>query len=351
MKRIVMKRRVWIVLSLLSIVFGCAGTITKVDSEEEVVAESLEPWPEIEPFQTGFLRVSDLHEIYYELCGNPQGRPVFVLHGGPGSGCSPYMRRFFDPEKFLIVLHDQRGAKRSTPYAEVRQNTTQDLVEDIERLRKHLDIDAIILFGGSWGATLGLAYSETYPENVSGMVLRGIFTATREEIEHFYHGGVIPFFPETFEKLTASLPEPERRPLPGYLLELIQSEAPAEQKKYSNAWGAYEIKLCTLEIPDERIDAILEEHDFFAFSLLENYYMANGCFLEEGQLFRDAEKIRHIPAVLVNGRYDMICPPATAYRLHQLLPNSKLVIVEGAGHWMGDKPIEKALLEAMKEFE
>jgi len=147
------------------------------------------------------------------------------------------------------------------------------------------------------------------------------------------------------------LPEPERRPLPGYLLELIQSEAPAEQKKYSNAWGAYEIKLCTLEIPDERIDAILEEHDFFAFSLLENYYMANGCFLEEGQLFRDAEKIRHIPAVLVNGRYDMICPPATAYRLHQLLPNSKLVIVEGAGHWMGDKPIEKALLEAMKEFE
>lgn len=351
-----MKRNVWILLSLLSITpiaVGCAGLCAKIDSHESEVAQDaqgMELWPEIEPFRTGFLKVSDLHELYYELCGNPRGRPVFVLHGGPGSGCSPYMRRFFDPEKFLIVLHDQRGAKRSKPYAEVRENTTQDLVEDIERLRRHLGIEKAVLFGGSWGATLGLAYAETYPESVSGMVLRGIFTATSEEIEHFYHGGVIPFFPEAFEKLTAALPDPERRPIPGYLLELIRGEDPAE-KTYSNAWGAYEIKLCTLEISDERIDEILEEHDFYAFSLLENYYMANGCFLEEGQLFRDAGKIRHIPAVLVNGRYDMICPPATAYRLHRLLPESKLVIVEGAGHWMGDKPIQQALLKAMKEFE
>jgi len=308
-------------------------------------------WPEIEPFRTGYLKVSDIHEIYYELCGNPKGKSVFMLHGGPGSGSSPYMRRFCDPEKFLIVLHDQRGAGKSKPYAELRQNTTQNLVGDIERLRKELRLGKIILFGGSWGSTLALAYAETYPENVSGIVLRGVFTATKAEVDHFYHGGVRTFFPEVYDRLLSSLPEPDRRPLPAYLLKLLQSDDPAERKKYGLAWAKYETRVAGLEIPDEVVDRIYREHDPYAFALIENYYMANDCFLEKGQLLRDADRIAHIPMTMVNGRYDVICPPVTAYRLHKKLPKSKLIIAEGAGHWMGEKPIERELLKAMAEFE
>ncbi len=342
-----MKRNLWIVLVLLLIVSGYAELSTHMDSEE-----GIDLWPEIEPFQTDYLEVSDIHQIYYELCGNPHGKPVFVLHGGPGAACSPGMRRFFNPDTFLVVLHDQRGAGRSRPYGEIRQNTTQNLVEDIEQLRKHLRLQKIIVFGGSWGATLGLAYAETYPDNVSGMVLRGVFTATQEEIDHYYHGGVRKFFPETYDRLIAALPEPDKRPLPNYLLNLIHSEDSTESVKYSKAWGRYEGKIAMLEVTDkwlEKMGATISDVGIKTFALLENYYTANGCFLEEGQLLRDVEKILDIPIIMVNGRYDMICPPITAYRLHQKLPKSKLVIVESAGHW--DKSIERALLKAMKEFE
>lgn len=308
-------------------------------------------WPEIEPYHTDYLRVSDIHEVYYELSGNPDGKPVFVLHGGPGGGCSPYMRRFYDPAKFLIVLHDQRGAGQSRPYGEIRQNTTRHLVEDIERLRRHLDLDKIILSGGSWGTTLGIAYAEAYPENVSGMLLRGVFLGTEEEIKHFYHGGVRVFFPEVYDKMLESLPNPDRRPLPAYFLELIQNGNPDERETYAKVWAKYETKIAALEVSDERIDEIYQTYDPFAFALLENYYMANGCFLEEGQLLRDADRIRKIPVIIVNGRYDTVCPPVNAYRLHQRLPRSKLIIAEGAGHWMGEPPVERALLRAMSEFE
>lgn len=308
-------------------------------------------WPEIEPYERGFLRVSDIHELYYELCGKPDGKPVVMLHGGPGGGSSPYMRRFCDPSKFLIVLYDQRGAGKSKPFAEIRENTTQLLVGDLERLRVHLGLGKIILFGGSWGSTLALAYAETYPENVSGLVLRGVFTATKEEIDHFYHGGVRNFFPDVYESFLSSFPDPQRRPLPDYLLELLRSEDPAVREKYSLAWVKYEAKIASLAITDQEVDAELKDWDPRAFSLLENYYMANGCFLEEGQLLRDAAKLADIPTVIVNGRYDMVCPPVTAYRLHKALPGSRLVIVEGAGHWMGEPGIERELVAAMHEFE
>lgn len=342
-----MMKRPWIICLLLVVMVSpiyviCLGK----DTEEQ---QGL--WPEIEPYETGYLRVSDIHEIYYELCGNPEGTPLFVLHGGPGGGSSPYMRRFFDPDKFLIVLYDQRGAGKSRPFAEVRENTTQLLVEDIEKLRKHLDISRMILFGGSWGTTLALAYAEAHPGNVRGMVLRGVFAGTSEEIDHFYHGGVGKFFPKAYEQLLSALPEPEKRPLPEYLLELIKTDDPIEQKKYSMAWARYEVKIGVLEISDERVDEILEHYNPLAFALLENYYMANGCFLKEGQLIQSADKIRDIPITMVNGRYDMICPPQTAYSLHKMLPLSKLIIVESAGHWMGDPNIESALLRAMREFE
>jgi proline iminopeptidase len=324
--------------------FFCSGSNSQNDQEL---------WPEIEPFKTGHLKVSEIHRIYYELCGNPEGRPVFTLHGGPGGSSSPYMRRFFNPEKFLIIQHDQRGSGKSEPLLEIRENTTQDLVEDIERLRKYLDLDKIILFGGSWGSTLAIAYAETYPQNVSGLVLRGIFTATKEEIDYFYHGGVRLFFPEVYEELVGRLPDPEKRPLPQALLEMIQSRDPEIQYEYAKAWTKYEFKISGLNIPESFLRDVdkMNKDTVKCFGLMENYYMANNCFLEEGQLLKNAHRIKDIPTVMVNGRYDMICPPINGYRLHQILPDSRLVIAEGAGHWMGEPPVEKELLKAMRDFE
>jgi len=309
-------------------------------------------WPEIEPYHTEYLKVSDFHEIYFELCGNPKGKPVFVLHGGPGGSCSPYYRRFFNPESYLIVLHDQRGAGKSRPSFELRENTTQHLVKDIERLRNHLKLEKIHLFGGSWGSTLALAYGETYPENVSGMVLRGIFTSAKEEIDHFYSGGVSPFFPETYDNLKQTFGEDTS---PQAILKQIQNGDQAERLKFSKAWTAYEIKLSGLDVPDRQVEQMINSNDLadlvVSLALIENHYMANGCFFEEGQLLRNVQKIKDIPIVLINGRYDMICPPINAYKLHKRLSNSKLIIVEQAGHYMAERYIERALLQAMTEFE
>jgi proline iminopeptidase len=341
-----MENKAWKHLSIILMAALIFSACSSNASEEEM---SL--WPKIEPFESGFLKVSEIHEIYYELCGNRDGKAVFVLHGGPGGSCSPYMRRFCDPQKFLIVLHDQRGAGQSKPHAELRENTTQHLVEDIERLRQHLQLDEIILFGGSWGTTLALAYAEAYPEYVSGMVLRGVFTATKEEIDHFYHDGANRCFPDAYDKLISALPDPERRPLPQYLLDLIQNGSEEDRARCSKAWAKYEIKMAVLEISDDWIDDHLEKNDPYVFALFENYYMANDCFLEEGQLLQNTDKIKDIQTFIVNGRYDLICPSITAYKLHKKLNNSTLVIAEGAGHWMGDRPIENALLKAFKEFE
>lgn len=311
-------------------------------------------WPEIEPFQSDYLKVSDIHEIHYELCGNPEGKPVFVIHGGPGAGCSPYMRRFFNPDKFLIVLHDQRGSGSSKPKAELRENTTQELVEDIERLRKKLKIGKIILFGGSWGSTLSLAYTETYPDNVDGMVLRGIFLASIEEEDHIWNG-IPKFFPEMAESLKNALPDYDSIPIADRLLKFIQSENKSDQEKYAKLLSRYEYKACGLNMKDEYLDEYYGSESnldqIYTNALIEIYYTKNGCFLEEGQLMRDIERIQDIPTIIVNGRYDMICPPYTAYRLHKRLLRSRLVIAEEAGHLMSEKPIERELLKAMHEFE
>lgn len=323
-----------------------AACLTSVSSGDEVTL-----WPEIEPYQSGFLDVSPIHKIHYELCGNRRGKPVFVLHGGPGGSCSPYMRRFFNPDVFHIVLHDQRGAGKSKPFAEIKENTTQHLVEDIERLRTHLKLDKILLFGGSWGSTLALAYGQRYPEHVGGMVLRGVFTATQAEVDHFYHGGVATHFPDVYERFIKGLPDPNRRPIPEYLLSLIESADEQVRQRYSRLWAAYEIRICGLDMPDRQVEAALAQTNPYAFARLENYYMANGCFLTEGQLLADAPRLKDIPIVIVNGRYDVICPPITAFKLKQKLPNATLVLAEGAGHWMGEKPVERELLKAMRQFE
>jgi proline iminopeptidase len=308
-------------------------------------------WPPIKPYKTDYLQVSPLHKIFYQLGGNPKGKPAMVIHGGPGGGCSPDMFRFFNPDKFHIVLHDQRGAGQSKPYAETKDNTIHHLVKDIEKLRVHLGLGKVLLFGGSWGSTLALAYAETYPQNVSGMILRGVFMGTKAEIDHFYHGEAARYFPENYEKLLEYIDNPEQKNYPEQLLNKLLSADEDTRKKYAIAWGKYEIKMAALQMPDSVVDDIFEEWNPYDFALLENYYMANGCFLEEGQLLRDADKLKEIPLTIINGRYDVICPPITAYKLHKKLPQSKLVIVERAGHSASAEPLRTFLVNAVKAFE
>jgi proline iminopeptidase len=345
-----MKTLKWqnLILVLITFSFLCDCQNKKENKDE------ISLWPEIEPFQSGYLKVSDIHEIYYELCGNPKGKPVFVIHGGPGMGCSPVMRQYFNPEEFLIVLHDQRGAGKSKPRTEIRENTTQNLVEDIEQLRKKLNLEKIILFGGSWGSTLSLAYAETFPENVSSMVLRGIWLASKDEEDHIWNG--IPrFFPEMYESLINALPDSVLPPNSNKLRRLMQSEDRKDREKYAKIASRFEYKACGLNISEESLDEYYGSEDnmaeFYSSTLIEYYYANNGCFLEEGQLLRDTYKIQNIPTIIINGRYDMICPPVTAFKLHRRLPLSKLIIVEEAGHLASEKPIENELLKAMREFE
>jgi len=311
-----------------------------------------ELFPEIQPYSSGYLQVSDIHEIYYEQSGNPRGKPIFFLHGGPGGSTSPAQRRYYDPKKFRIVLHDQRGAGRSTPFAEIRENTTWDLVEDIEKLRKHLGIEKMILLGGSWGSTLALSYAEKYPERVSGLILRGVYLGTKEEMERFYTHGVAEYFPEVSERLWSQVPELPGKTPPQRILAALESPDEATRKRVAKAWAAYETKVAFLRRSDEEVEkAFADGWDPTAFSRIENHYMAKDCFLEEGQLLRDAGKLKDIPTIIVNGRYDVICPPQTAYRLHKALPKSKLWIIEAAGHSGSEPGITAALVRAVRELE
>lgn len=308
-------------------------------------------YPPIEPFRTGFLKVSDLHEIYYELSGNPLGHPVMVLHGGPGGGSYPSLRRYHHPEKYQIVLFDQRGAGKSKPYAELKDNNTEALVEDMEKLRKELKIEKMQLFGGSWGSTLALAYAEKYPENVDSMVLRGIFLAREKDIDYFYHGGTGHYFPDTYAKLKSHLPNPQTLDYPKQFLELLKGDDETVRNKVARAWAGYETKVAALETPDAEVESLLNGSDCYNFSLLENWYMANDCFVKEDQLIKNASKLDKLPTVIVHGRYDVICPPSQAYELHQALPGSELVIVESAGHSGSAIPMRSALIHAVLSLE
>lgn len=274
---------------------------------------------------------------------------MFVLHGGPGGMASPEMRRYFNPELWRIVLFDQRGAGRSRPWADLTDNNTPALVEDIETLRKKLGIDEMVLFGGSWGSTLALAYAEAHPEHINGMVLRGIWTATREEIDHFYHGGAARFYPKEYNDLMASIPDADWDYLPAYLSDVLQNGDSLTKKKVADAWLRYEWMISDIRVNPNEVEEFIRTHSSYGFSLIENYYMANHCFLSEGQLWDDLPKITHIPCIIINGRFDMACTPSIAYRLHERWPGSRLVLVELDGHF--GPGIEKALVEAVKELE
>jgi proline iminopeptidase len=290
-------------------------------------------YPEIEPYDTGMLKVSDLHTLYYEQSGNPNGKPVVFLHGGPGGGTNPKCRRFFDPAVYRIVLFDQRGCGKSTPHAELHENTTWNLVNDIERIRGHLGIDKWQVFGGSWGSTLALAYAQTHPERVTELVLRGIFMLRRWELEWFYQKGCDALYPDAWETYLKAIPEVEHGDLMSAYYRRLTSSDPIERVEAARAWSVWEGATSYLWQDESHIQSSGEDEFALAFARIECHYFVHGGFFEhDDQLLRNVERIRKIPAVIVQGRYDVVCPMRSAWDLHRAWPEADLRIVQDAGH-------------------
>ncbi len=308
-------------------------------------------YPEIEPYEHGHLKVSELHSLYYEQCGNPQGKPVVFLHGGPGGGCNTRCRQFFDPSAYRIVLFDQRGCGRSTPHAELNGNTTWDLVADIERLREHLGIDRWQVFGGSWGSTLALAYAETHPQSVTELVLRGIFLLRREELEWFYQRGCNTLFPDAWEGYLDAIPEAEHGDLISAYHRRLTSADPELRLAAARAWSTWEAATSFLHQDPAYIEASSADDFALAFARIECHYFVHGGFFEQdGQLLRNIERIRSIPTVIVQGRYDVVCPLRSAWDLHRAWPEADLQITADAGHSAFEPGNLDALIRATDHF-
>ena len=303
-------------------------------------------YPAIEPFQTGILDTGDGHQIYWELCGNLKGKPAVFLHGGPGSGCSTDHRRLFDPARYCVLLFDQRGCGRSRPGASLDNNTTWHLVADIERLRQLLGVDRWLVFGGSWGSTLALAYSQTHPARVSELVVRGIFTVRRAELLWYYQEGASWLFPELWEGFLAPIPVAERGDLMAAYRKRLIGNNQAEQLAAARAWSLWEGQTLTL-LPDPNA-AVKHGDDNFAlaFSRIENHYFVHAGWLEEGQLIRNAHKLAAIAGVIVQSRYDMATPAKTAWDLHRAWPQADFHLVGAAGHAFNEPGILQQLLAA-----
>jgi len=290
-------------------------------------------YPEIEPFDSGMLKVDGRHTLYYEQCGNPIGKPVVMLHGGPGAGCGAKMRRFHDPDKYRIVLFDQRGSGRSTPHADLVDNTTPHLVADIERLRAHLRIARWQVFGGSWGSTLALAYAQAHPQVVTELVLRGIFMLRRWELEWFYQKGCSRLFPDAWEKYLAAIPSVEHHDMISAYHRRLTSDDETTRLAAARAWSVWEASTSFLRQDDDFIDSHEDAKFALAFARIECHYFVNGGFFEvEDQLLRDAHRIANIPGVIVHGRYDVVCPLANAWDLHKAWSKAKLEISPASGH-------------------
>jgi proline iminopeptidase len=308
-------------------------------------------YPPIKPFNTGRLRVSPVHEIYFEESGNPAGKPVVFLHGGPGGGSQPKQRRFFHPDKYHIVNFDQRGCGKSTPNASLEANTTWDLVGDIEKIREHLGIDRWQVFGGSWGSALALAYSETYPDRVAELVLRGIFLLREQEIDWFYQRGASVLYPDAWERYASHIPEPERGDLVLAYYRRLTSKDPTVRLAAAKIWSVWEGATSKL-LPDAASTAHYEEDEFaLAFARIEAHYFVNKGFMKtDAQLLEDTSRIRHIPGVIVQGRYDVVCPMESAWALHRAWPEADLIITPDCGHSAFDPPNSRALIAATDKF-
>jgi proline iminopeptidase len=312
-------------------------------------------YPEIEPYDTGMLDVGDGQSIYWEVSGNPDGKPVVFLHGGPGGQVAPRHRRAFDPDRYRIVLFDQRGSGLSRPHAseaefDLATNTTWHLVADIERLREHLGIDRWQVFGGSWGSTLALAYAETHPDRVTELVMRGIFTLRKSELDWFYEGGAGQVFPDVWEQYVAQIPVAERGNFIEAYHRRLNDPDPAVHGPAAVAWATWEASSITLLPHPEVVDTFSDPHFALAFARIENHYFVNKGWMEEGQLIANASLLRDIPTVIVQGRYDMCTPAVTAWDLHRALPEADFTLVPDAGHSFDEPGILSGLIEATDRF-
>ena len=308
-------------------------------------------YPAIEPFATGHLAVSDLHTIFFEQVGDPQAAKAIFLHGGPGGGLDPEYRRYFDPARWHLTLFDQRGSGRSTPHAELRANTTWELVADIERLREHLGIERWLVFGGSWGSTLALAYAEAHPERVTGLILRGIFLLRRKELLWFYQEGASWLFPDAWEHFLAPIPEVERGDLMSAYHRRLTSDDAAVRAAAARAWSIWEGTTSRLHVDPDYIARFGEDRFAEAFARIEAHYFVHGGFFRtDNQLLDDVPRIAHLPGVIVQGRYDVVCPMASAWELHRRWPAATLIVVPDAGHSVKEPGIVSALVEATDAF-
>jgi len=304
----------------------------------------------IHPYISHHLAVDDVHTLYVEECGNPKGLPVVFLHGGPGAGCSPLHRRYFDPAIYRIVLFDQRGCGKSTPHASLQNNTTWDLVADLEAIREHLNIQQWVVFGGSWGSTLGLVYAETHPESVSGLILRGIFLARDRDVQWFYQEGTSRLFPDYWEKFIEPIAESERTDMVGAFYRQLTGEDEMQQLRAARAWSVWEGMTATLQSNSEVVENFSNAYSALSIARIECHYFINKSWLEPDQIIRDIDKIRHIPGYIVHGRYDVICPVEQAWQLSAAWPEAKLSIIADAGHAVVEQGITEALLAATQEL-
>ncbi len=306
-------------------------------------------FPPLPAYREGMLEVDEVHTLYWEESGNPQGVPVLFLHGGPGSGTSPRHRQFFDPTHYRIVLFDQRGAGRSTPLGEYRCNTTPLLIDDIERLRLLLGIDRWLVFGGSWGSTLALAYGQAHPSACLGFILRGIFLCSRSEIDWFLYG-MEQFFPEVHSEFVAPLPASERHDLLQAYARRLFSDDVSDYAPAARAWSRYEGRCLYLHPDLEAIADFSSDAVSLGVGRLEAHYFLHGGFLAPGQLLRDIPRIVHLPAIIIQGRYDVVCPPVSAYRLHEAWPQAQYQMIGAAGHAGFEPEIARALVAATEQF-
>lgn len=308
-------------------------------------------FPEIEPYKVHQLQVSDLHTISFEEAGNPQGYPIVFLHGGPGGGIEPKYRRFFDPKHYRIVLIDQRGCGKSVPYAELRENTTWDLVADVEKVREKLGINKWHVFGGSWGSTLALAYAITHSERVSGLILRGIFLCRPSEIQWFYQHGAHNIFPDLWQPYWNYIPESERGNMVQAYHKRLTSEDSNTRTTAAKIWSQWEAGTSYLHIQQENIDHYGDPEKAVAFARIEcHYFMNNAFFPTDNYLLENVHKIKNIPGIIIQGRYDVVCPPRSAWDLHQAWPESQLQWIADAGHAASETGIRSALIEATEKF-
>jgi len=309
-------------------------------------------YPSIEPYHTGTLKVSEIHSIFYQEVGNPKGKPALFLHGGPGVGILPDYHRFFDPEFYRIILPDQRGAARSTPFAELKENTTWDIVEDLEMLREHLGIDRWIVMGGSWGSTLGLSYAISYPLSIAGLILRGIFLARRVEKDWLFRaGGASQIFPDEWEKFAATPPEDDRKDLVSAYYNILTGGSDEDKLRAARAWTRWEASMMTLVPNHEAMESMMEPKSAVVIARIECHFTYHNFFMKsDNHLLEQIEKAREIPCRLVQGRHDVICPPISAWDLHKALPGSDLRIVPDGAHSPLDPGMIHELVQASEDF-